>query len=157
VADILIALASEARLIGNIRPAIEPISRALSISEKNASLYEKPHALGELGKRKLLQGKTGEGARSIDEALQMDKLNGYSFEAIHLVYRVTYLGLAGKVDQAMDSLTPGKMKALAVRDEYSLIMAENTYASGLVQKGRADLGFVANMAFIIRSTTISAG
>jgi hypothetical protein len=86
----------------------------------------------------------------------MDKLNGYSFEAIHLVCRVTYLGLAGKVDQAMDSLTQGKMKALAVRDEYSL-MAENAYASGLVQKGRADLGFVANMAFIIRSTTISAG
>jgi hypothetical protein len=53
VADILIALVSEAQLIGNIRQAKEPISRALSISEKNASLYEKVHALGELGKRKL--------------------------------------------------------------------------------------------------------
>lgn len=137
-ADILIALASEAQLKSNPSQAMELISRALSISEKNGSLYEKSRALGELGKMKLLQGKTEEGVRSIDEALQIDMLNGYRFEAIHLVYRATYLGMAGKVDQAMDSLAQAKMKALSAKDAYSFITAESSYAIGLVQKGRAD-------------------
>jgi tetratricopeptide (TPR) repeat protein len=137
-ADILISLASEAQLKGNIPQGIDLTSRAVSISEKSGSLFEKARALGELGRMKLLLGKSDEAAQSIDEALQIDKLNGYRFEGLHLVYRGYYLGLTGKVDQAMDSLTQAKTKALLVRDAYSFIMAENSYAFGLAQKGRAD-------------------
>jgi len=137
-ADLLIALASEAQLKGNRQQAVELISRALSISEKNESLYEKSHALGELGEMMLAQGKTDEGRRAIDEALQIDKINGYRFEAIHLVYRAIYLGLAGKVDQAVDSSTEAITKALEIRDAYSFVMAENTHSFGLVKTGRAE-------------------
>ena len=137
-ADILIALASQAQLKGNNQESVDLISKALSISEHEGSLYEKSHALGELGKMMLLQGKAAQGAASIDEALQIDELNGYKFEAIHLVYRAIYLGLAGKVDQAMDSSSQARAKALAVRDPYSFIMAENTYAYALIRKGRTD-------------------
>jgi tetratricopeptide (TPR) repeat protein len=137
-ADILISLASEAQLKGNTLLAIDLISRALSISEKHGSLYEKSRALGELGRMKLLLGKTDEAAESINEALEIDKLNGYRFEALHLVYRGYYLGLTGKRDQAVDSLSQARSKALFVRDGYSFLMAENSYAFGLVQSGRAD-------------------
>lgn len=146
-ADILIVLALEAQVKGNIQQATELISRALNISEKNESLYEKSHALGELGKMMLLQGKADEGARSIDEALQIDKLNNYRFEAIHLVYRATYLGLAGKTDQAVDSSTQAITKALEIRDAYSFIMAENIYSFGLVKTGRAEEA-VANLSLL---------
>jgi len=137
-ADILISLASEAQLKGNTLQATDLISRALSISEKSGSLYEKSRALGELGRMKLLLGKSDEAAQSIDEALKIDTLNGYRFEALHLVYRGYYFGLTGKPDQAVDSLTRARTKALSVRDSYSFLMAENSYAFGLVQKGKAD-------------------
>jgi CHAT domain-containing protein/tetratricopeptide (TPR) repeat protein len=137
-ADILIALASQAQLKGNNQESVDLISKALSISEHEGSLYEKSHALGELGRMMLLQGKAAQGAASIDEALRIDELNGYKFEAIHLVYRAIYLGLDGKRDEAMDSSSQARAKALAIRDAYSFITAENAYAYGLIQKGRTD-------------------
>ena len=137
-AEILIALASEAQAKGNSQQAVDLILKALSISEHDGSLYEKSHALGELGKMMLIQGKTDEAARTIDEALSIDSLNGYGFEAIHLVYRATYLGIAGKFDEAMDSSNQAIAKALAIEDAYSFIMAENAYSTGLVQEGKAD-------------------
>ena len=137
-ADILISLASEAQLKGNIQQGADLISSALGISERIGSLYEKSHALGELGIKKLAQGKREEGAALIDEAIQIDKLNGYKFEAIHLDYRAVYLGLAGKVDEAVDTAIQARTKALLVRDAYSFVTAESTYAYGLVQKGRID-------------------
>jgi CHAT domain-containing protein/uncharacterized protein HemY len=137
-ADILVSLASEAQLKGNMLQATDLLSRALSISEQNGSLYEKARALAELGRTKLLLGKRDEAAQSIDEALKIDKLNGYRFEALHLVYRGYYLGLAEKIDEAIDSLTQARNKALSIRDAYSFIMAENAYTFGLVKKGRQD-------------------
>jgi len=137
-ADILISLASEAQMRGDTPHGVDLISRALDISETSGSRYEKARALGELGRLRLLLGKTDEARDSIEEALNIDKLNGYRFESLHLVYRGYYLGLAGKVDQAIDSLTEAKTKALAAREMYSFIMAESAYAFGLVKKGRAD-------------------
>src|SRR5258708_801493 len=135
-ADILTSLASEAQLKGNVPQAIELTSRALRISEKSGSLYEKARALGELGRMKLLLGNVDEAIQSIDEALKIDTLNGYRFQALHLVYRGYYLGVTQKPDQAIDSLAQAKTKALVVRDAYSFIMAENSYAFVLVKKER---------------------
>jgi tetratricopeptide (TPR) repeat protein len=137
-ADILISLASEAQLKGNVQRAIDLTSKALDISEKSGSLYEKARALGELGRLKLLLGKTDDGVQSIDEALKIDKLNGYRFLALHLVYRGYYLGLTKKPDEAIETLAEAKQKALALNDAYSFIMAENSYAFGLVQRGGTD-------------------
>jgi CHAT domain-containing protein/uncharacterized protein HemY len=135
--DILIVLASEAQLKGNTDHAADLLLRAKNLAESNGSLYEKARALGELGKLRLAQGKTDEGVRWVDEALQIDRLNGYRFEAIHLVYQGTYFGLAGKVDEALDALLRARTKAISFRDAYTFITAENTYAFGLIQKGRA--------------------
>jgi len=136
-ADILIVLAFEAQLKGNTDHAADLLLRAQNLAESSGSLYEKARALGELGKLKLAQGKTDEGVRWVDEALQIDRLNGYRFEAIHLVYQGTYFGLTGKVDEALDALLRARTKAISFRDAYTFITAENTYAFGLIQKGRA--------------------
>jgi CHAT domain-containing protein len=137
-ADILIALASEAQMKGNTQRSLELVSRALSLAERNGSLYEKAHALGELGRVKLLMGKTGEAASAIDEALNIDKLNGYKFEALDLVYKSIYLGLTGREEKAMELLPQAKTKAILANNAYAFLMAENAYAFGLVKKGKTD-------------------
>lgn len=146
-AEIFTALASEAKVKGNIPQAMDLISKALDISEKSGSLYEKAHALGELGEIKLSVGNTEEAGRLIDQALDIDKLNKYRFESIDLVYRGIYLGLTGKTVEAINTLAQARSKAVSFRDAYSFVMAENAYAFGLVKAGRtdeaiADLGLV---------------
>ena len=137
-ADILISLATEAQLKGNIPESTELVSKALGLSEKSGNLFLKARALGEIGRLKLFAGKLDEAGRAIDEALQIDRLNGYRFESLHLLYRGYYLGLTEKTDQAIDSLSLARARAVAVRDAYSFVMAENAYAFGLVQKGKPD-------------------
>jgi hypothetical protein len=88
-----------------------------------------------MGRLELLAGKTNEAQLSIEEALNIDRLNGYRFEALHLVYRAYLLGHAGNDDQAMDSLSQAKTKAIKVRDAYAFISAENAYAFVLEQLG----------------------
>ena len=123
---------------GNNQKALELISRSLAISEQNASLYEKARALGELGRLKLLMGKTSEAATPIDEALNIDRLNGYKFEALHLVYKSYYFGVTGNDEKAIASLSEAKTKAILTKNTYAFIMAENAFAFGLVKKGKAD-------------------
>jgi tetratricopeptide (TPR) repeat protein len=118
-ADILLSLAAEAQIKGNNQKALDLIYRALTMSERNANLYEKARALGELGRLKLLMGKTSEAANSIDEALNIDRLNGYKFEAMHLVYRSYYLGLTGNDEKAMASLSEARTKAILTRNAYA--------------------------------------
>jgi len=137
-ADILLSLASEAQMKGNNQKALDLVSRALTISERNSSLYEKARALGEIGRLKLLMGKTSEAANPIDEALNIDRLNGYKFEAMHLVYKSYYLGLTGNDEKAMESLSEAKAKAILTKNAYALVMAESAYAFRLVRKGKAD-------------------
>jgi CHAT domain-containing protein/Flp pilus assembly protein TadD len=137
-ADILLSLASEAQMKGNNQKALDLVSRALTISERNANLYEKARALGELGRLKLLTGKISEAANPIDEALNIDRLNGYKFEALHLVYKSYYLGLTGNDEKAIELLSEAKSKAIVTRDAYAFVMAESAYAFGLVRKGKAD-------------------
>jgi CHAT domain-containing protein len=137
-ADTLISLASQAQMKGNPHEAMSLVERALTIADQNNNLYERARALGELGRLDLLAGKPDEAARSIDQALDIDKLNGYKFQALHLLYRGYYLGLEGKTDDAIASLTLAKKEAIASQDAYSFVMAENAYSFGLIKKGRTD-------------------
>jgi CHAT domain-containing protein/tetratricopeptide (TPR) repeat protein len=137
-ADTLISLASQAQMKGKTSEAMSLVERALNISDQNNSLYERARALGELGRLNLLAGKTEEAARLIDQALDIDKLNGYKFLALHLLYRGYYLGLQGKTDDAIASLTLAKNEAISSQDAYSFLMAENAYAFGLIKKGRTE-------------------
>ena len=137
-ADILISLASEAEMKGNNQQALELVARALRLTERSASLYEKARALGEFGRLKLLVGKTDEAVDPINEALNIDKLNGYKFEALHLVYKSYYLSLTGHEEQAMESLAQARSKAILTSNAYAFVMAENAYTLGLVRRGKTE-------------------
>lgn len=137
-ADILVSLASEARLKGDIQGAVDLVSKAISLSEKTGNLYEKARALGEVGTLRLFQNKYSEAADLINQALQIDRLNKYRFEPLHLVYRATYLGLVGKEDEAIQTLEQARLKAVEVNDAHSFISAENLYAFALARKGKTD-------------------
>ncbi len=137
-ADILVSLASEGQLKGNSQQAVDLVTRAVSLSEKTGNLYGKARALGELGRLRLAEGKYDEASAHIDEALNIDRLNGYKFESLHLVYRGSYLGLTGKLDQAIESLAQARDKAVEVKDPYSFILAENAYAFGSAKQGKAN-------------------
>jgi len=103
--------------------------------------YEIP-SLSESNTLLLYLGKVDEAAELIDEALRIDKLNGFSLEALHGVYRGYYLGLKGKVGEAVDSLAQAKDKAISANDAYSFLSAENAYTFGLVKQGRVDEAIV---------------
>lgn len=102
-ADILVSLASEGQLKGNIQAAVDLVTQAASLSEKTGNLYGKARALGELGRLRMLQGKSEEASRLIDEALNIDRLNGYKFESLHLVYRASYLNSIGKKGESFNA------------------------------------------------------
>ena len=137
-ADLLVSLAAEARVRGNTQEAIDLLSKSLNTSAKAGSFYEKAHALGELGVVQLGQGKSAEAASSIDEALKIDTLNGFAFEAIHLVYRGYYLGMTGKIDQAVEVLIQARTKAISADDPYCFLRAEEAYALALAKSGKTD-------------------
>jgi tetratricopeptide (TPR) repeat protein len=137
-ADILVSISSEAQMKGNTQGAMDLIHQALSLSERSGNLYGKARALGELGKLELQSGKNDEAASLIDQALDIDKLNGYKFEALHLFYKASYQGVIGKEDEAIQTLTDARAKALIAKDTVTFIQAENAYAFGLVKKGKVD-------------------
>jgi CHAT domain-containing protein/tetratricopeptide (TPR) repeat protein len=137
-ADILVSLASEAEMKGNVQQALELVARALKLTQQSESLYEKARALGEFGRLKLLLGKTNEAADPLEEALNIDRLNGYKFEALHLVYKSYYLSLTGQEKQSMESLSQARIKAILTSNAYAFVMAENAYTFGLARKGNTD-------------------
>ena len=137
-ADILTSVASLVQVRGDIEQAIELVNKALSLSEETGNLYGKARALGELGRLKLLGGKKDEASALINEALDIDRLNGYKFEALHLYYRGLYFGVAGKQDEAIQSVMEARGKATVTQDVFTFVSAENAYAYGLVQTGHVD-------------------
>jgi tetratricopeptide (TPR) repeat protein len=137
-ADVLVSLAAQAQLNGNIQEAISLTTRAVSLSEKTGNLYGKARALGELGRLKLILGKHEEASQAIEEALTIDRLNGYKFEVLHLIYRGYFLGLIGNDSKAFDTMQQARSKALIVEDYLNFLSAENSYAFALARKGKAE-------------------
>jgi len=137
-ADILVSISSEAQMKGNTQGAMDLIHQALSLSERSGNLYGKARALGELGKLELQSGKNDEAGTLIGQALDIDKLNGYKFEALHLFYKASYQGVIGKEDEAIQTLADARAKALIAKDTFTFIQTENAYAFGLVKKGKVD-------------------
>jgi tetratricopeptide (TPR) repeat protein len=137
-ADILISLSSESQMKGDNQAATQLLTEALSLSEKNGNLYGKARALGELAKLKLPAGKNGEAENLLGQALDIDRLNGYKFEAVHLFYEGSYQGLVGDEDAALQTLLDARTKSVAAKDTLTFVQVENAYAFGLVKKGKTD-------------------
>src|ERR1019366_7587090 len=85
-ADVLVALATLQQASGHLDQAIITVNKALDSSRKSKSLYIESRVLGELGRLQLLAGKQADARASIEEALQIDRVNRYEWEAGHVLY-----------------------------------------------------------------------
>ena len=85
-ADVLVALSASPQSQGNLPGALDLLAKALELANQSKNLLVKARVLGELGKIQLLAGKIEEGRTSVQEALQIDRTNGYVSEALHAVY-----------------------------------------------------------------------
>jgi CHAT domain-containing protein/tetratricopeptide (TPR) repeat protein len=137
-ADILISLSSESQMKGDTQETTRLLTEALSLSERNGDLYGKARALGELSKLKLSAGKNDDAASLLEQALDIDRLNGYKFEALHLFYKGSYQGFVGDEDGAIETLAEARAKSVAAKDTLTFVQAENAYAFALVRKGKTD-------------------
>ena len=139
-ADILISLSSESQMKGDNQAATQLLTEALAHREKNGNLYGKARALGkELATtQSSRQEKMATRKISWAAALDIDRLNGYKFEALHLFYKGSYQGFVGDEDAAMQTLLEARTKAVAAKDTLTFVQAENAYAFALVRKGKTD-------------------
>jgi tetratricopeptide (TPR) repeat protein len=87
-AQILVSLAALKEMAGDRTGALETDRKALAKAESGKSLYVQSRALGEIGRILLGAGAIGEAQTSINKALDIDKANRYSLEALHRVYLV---------------------------------------------------------------------
>jgi len=85
-ADVLVALSTSPQSQGNLTGALDLLTRALELANQSKNIIIKARVLGELGKIQLLAGKIEEGSKSVQEALQIDRANGYMSEPLHAVY-----------------------------------------------------------------------
>jgi tetratricopeptide (TPR) repeat protein len=101
-ADVLVALATLQQVSGHLDQAMNTMNQALDSSRKSKSLYIESRVLGELGRLQLLAGKQADARASIEEALQIDRVNRYGWEAGHLLYMAWVNAAESKVDKAME-------------------------------------------------------
>lgn len=140
-ADILVSLSSMAQSSGNAREALSLSKRALEAARKSGSFYIESRALGELGRLQLAAGQRAEAQTSLEEALRLDRLNQYGWEASHLLYLAWLTASdASGLDRAIPLLQSAR--ELAIRHENYLVFlqASASLARAYVQKGRAGEG-----------------
>jgi hypothetical protein len=145
-ADVLVALSTLPQLQGNLRGALDLLAKARDRADESKNQYIRSRALGELGRVQLLSGELEIGQKSIDEALSIDKVNGYVFEALHTVY-AAYSKLAQPqpdLMKAISLLEAARDLGVQKANYLAVVQAENALGaiyvrSGEVQKGIAIL------------------
>jgi tetratricopeptide (TPR) repeat protein len=136
-ADTLVALSSMAQTSGNMSEAIDLATRALDLARRSRNLFIQSRVLGELGRLQLTVGKLVEARASVQEALRIDRLNQYKWEASHLLYLawITY-GDASGIDQAIQLASLARDLAIKYEDYMSFMQASMSLGRAYVQKGR---------------------
>ncbi len=136
-ADTLIALSSPARASGKMDEAFDLATRALDLARKSKNLWIQSRCLGELGAIQLAMGKPTEARASIEEALRIDRLNHYDWEAGHLL-NLAWITAAekSKLDQAIQLASSARELAIKHDDYLIFMLASTSLAQGYVQKGR---------------------
>lgn len=141
-ADVLVAIATSLQIQSNLTGELNLLAKALDRANQSKNLYVKVRVLGELGRAQIFSGKTDEGRKSIEEALRIDKANGYSFEALHSVYLGYAILSEPKPDlaAAIEQLEVSRDLAMKEGQFIALVLAENALAGIYVRKGEVLLG-----------------
>ncbi|MGA9414186.1 MAG: hypothetical protein WBV60_05800 [Terriglobales bacterium] len=139
-ADVLVALAALQQASGHLDQAMNTVKQALDFSRKSKNVYIESRVLGEFGRLQLLAGKQADARASIEEALQIDRVNRYDWEAGHLLYMAWVSAAESKADKAIELATSAR--DLAVKNENYLTFVQASQFLGLacVHTGRTDEG-----------------
>jgi len=126
--DTLVALASMAQVSGNLAEAIDLAGKALVLARRSKNLFIQSRCLGELGRLQLTMGKREEARASVEEALRMDRLNQYNWEAAHLLYLAWITYSTSKLDDAIQLASSAR--ELAIKEENYLVFMQASESLG---------------------------
>src|SRR5229473_1015733 len=134
-ADVLVALSSFALAAENRTEALDLAARAVETARKSKNLYIQSRALGELGNLQHNLGQDTEARALVEEALQLDRLNHYSWEAAHLLYLgwITAAN-AARTDESMALIASSRELAIRRENYLVFIQASVSLAQGYLQK-----------------------
>jgi CHAT domain-containing protein/uncharacterized protein HemY len=140
-ADVLVAISSMAQGAGNLTEALELITKAVDLARKSKNLFMQSRCLGELGRLQLTQGKREEARASVDEALRIDRLNRYKWEARHTLYLAWVTSPDNtNLDQAITLVRSARDLAIKYEDYLTFMQASTSLGQALVQKGQLNEG-----------------
>jgi len=112
-ADVLASISYEDQIKGNLPGAIETLTQALDVAERSKSPYIRSDVLGQLGWDQFLLGKTDDAKQSLERAIEIDRVNGYRFQATHLVNLAYVFLKQNQIDEAEKTLKLGRDFAIA--------------------------------------------
>ncbi|MFB3917467.1 MAG: CHAT domain-containing protein [Terriglobales bacterium] len=137
-ADVLVALSLFEQVKEKRGAGFDLLQRALDTARKSRSRYVESRVLGELGRYQVASGQYVEARRSLQEALQIDEVNGYDWLAGHKLYLAWLLAAENKLDEALE--VAKSARSLAARNENYLVFvqASTSMAQGLIRKGQLD-------------------
>jgi CHAT domain-containing protein len=141
-AQILVSLAALKEMGGDRRGAFETLNKAVQKAQTGKSLYVQARALGEIGRLQLSGGSLAEARISLNGALDIDRTNHYSLEALHRIYWV-YLELAESdknVPTAIRNLQDALEMAERNGNTYAAFLAKNTLGAAFIYSGAIERG-----------------
>jgi len=128
-ADTLIALTALAQASGKMDKALGLATRALDLARKSKNFWIQSRCLGELGRLQLVVGKLTEARTSLEEALRIDRLNQYDWEASHLLYLAWItVGEKSTLDQAIQLASSARELAIRHNNYLVFIQASTSLA-----------------------------
>ena len=136
-AQILVTLAALREMSGDRKGALETNARALQKAQLGKSLYVQAHAFGEIGRMQLAAGLLKDARTSLNAALDIDKANHYSLEALHRVYWVYSMLMESEqnVLPAIKDLEEARKLAKATGNTYAEFVATNTLGAAYISQG----------------------
>ena len=141
-AQILVSLAALREMVGDRKGALDTNTRALQKAQMGKSLYVQARALGEMGRMWLAAGVLKDARTSLSAALDIDRANHYSLEALHRVYWAYSLLLESdqNVPTAIRALEDAMQIATATGNTYAVFLATNTLGAAYISQGNVKRG-----------------
>lgn len=136
-AEVLISLAALREISGDRKASLETNERALQKAKTGKSLYVQARAFGEIGRMRLTAGALSEARTSLNAALDIDKANHYSLEALHRVYWVYSMLLESEqnVPSAIKTLEEARQLAKTTGNSYAEFAATNSLGFAYIAEG----------------------
>ena len=141
-ADVLVALSALPQLRDNLPEALELLAKATDRANQSKNLYVKARALGELGRLQLASGQIEQGRQSVEDALNIDRVNSYPFEPLHLVYSAYAVLSPPEPDfpKAITLLESARDLAVKNNNYAALVQAQNALGAVYLRTGNVQNG-----------------